>query len=284
MRFEITIDDDDIKVRSPEGQVRTMPLNELFLKLGQGDAHSGPLALPPGIKYVRTRGRVTVWVHQTQPQVWNLKWITADSPKPYGGASYRDVVVSLPYLIVVAVFEPGPDGRVGLSGSNECFFRTAPLDRIDTDELLVPGLLNCSLYRDPRASEPLGRDGCPVSWVCTEFLDRARFQGEPDENRRMRLGFEVLMETLLSTGFNYSSEHHELYSGFTANQGVDPRVATVEAWEAATRQDPECSLTIPWLTTGYTLDQVLDRIFKHRGLGLNGARSARDIVRAVTQG
>ena len=89
---------------------------------------------------------------------------------------------------------------------------------------------------------------------------------------RLRAGLEALRHCLLETSFNWSSDHHEAASWFSASRHVDPRVATVEAWEAATEKDSLFALEVPWLKTGLTLAQVTQRIFKnHQAPGLQSA-------------
>ena len=279
--FTITIRGNRVEAVSPEQQTATMPVEELRERMVPQDRGTGDAALPAGMKFIRSRGRVVVWVHETPPQVWNLKWIKASSKKAFDGASYRNVIISLPYIVVVAAFVPRPDGFHTLSDSNECFFRTAPLDLYDKDELYVPALLNCSLFASPHGKKKIGVDGRSVVWICTQNLDRAAFSREPHPDRRMMTEFRCLMDTLLSTGFNYSSEHHEFASGFTESLKIDPRISGIEAWEQATRDDAEFALTVPWLRTGYTVKEVVNRIFKHCGAGRDLVRSAHDIARIL---
>ncbi len=227
MDFAITIKDDFVEVTAPEGQSGRMPLEAFFELCRPPAADTGDAPLPTGVRFVRTRGRVTIWVHETPPQVWNLKWIETSSGGPGSRTrpTYRDVIVSLPYIVVVAVFAPGDDDRINLTTRNECFFRNASLGSGEEDELLVPALLNCSLFDDPKGKTKIGFNEMPVVWICTQHLDRERFAGIGDDGRRLVAGFETLMTMLMGAGFNHSSDEHEFCSGFTANRQVDPRVA-----------------------------------------------------------
>ena len=82
-------------------------------------------------------------------------------------------------------------------------------------------------------------------------------------------------------GFNRSSEHHELSSWFTetVSAGVDPRLASVETWEAASAEEPLFVLQVPWLPTGKTLGQVIERIRDQRGS--RRIETAQDVARVV---
>ena len=284
MAFEIAIKDDVVEVTSPEGEMARMSLKDLLEESVPSTADSGAAPLPTGVRFVRSRRRTTVWVHETPPQIWNLKWIRSKPGRKRKGERYREVVVGLPYMITIAAFVPGERGGLTLSNSHECFFRNEPLAPYEHDQLHVPCLLNCSLFEDPAGKDRIGVDGKPVIWICTQHLDRARFDGLDDERRRMIAGFQTLMTMLIGSGFNYSSEQHEFCSGFTASTGVDPRVSSVEAWEEATEQAPHGAVTMPWLPTGYTVKEVVDRMFTRLGAATGEVRCAADVARIVFRG
>ena len=278
MGYGIAIKDKIVEVTSPEGETARMALADLFEETAGSTADSGGTPLPSGVRFVRSRGRTTVWIHETPPQIWNLRWISSKSGRGRRREEYRDVIVALPYLITIAAFVPGPLGGLTLSDSNECFFRNEPLGSED-DQLHVPCLLNCSLFTDPKGKDRIGVDGKPVVWICTQFLQRDQFDGLKDERRRMIEGFQALVTMLVGSGFNYSSEQHEFCSGFTASAGVDPRVSSVEAWEKATEEDPYCAVTVPWLRTGYSVKEVVDRMFPRLGTARADVRCAADVAR-----
>ena len=86
----------------------------------------------------------------------------------------------------------------------------------------------------------------------------------------------------METGFNYSSEHHEISSWWseTRKAAIDPRLKTIEAWEKASAKDHTFAVEVPWLKTDHTLRQVCDRIIKaHQGDGR--VRCARDFARIL---
>jgi hypothetical protein len=268
----VTIKDALAETVSPEGQKARISVADLVAKLAPPRMDSGGV-LPDGVKVVLSRGPATIWVHQTPPCVMSLKWIAEDSAVKFGrGTNYRTVRIALPYLIVLGVFSPGENGWLQLSQANECFFRTAPLESVD-DALLYPALLNASKFQP--------QEGRPLAWICTQFLDRRTFIGEPDTGKRMRLGFKALMHCLLETGFNYSSEHHEASSWFTESTMVDKRIATVDKWQEATVKDPLFVLEVPWLKTGLTLKQMAERIFDNLKVTRATVTSSRDLARLI---
>ena len=274
---EVIIRDKKVVTVSPEGQQASMDLAKLVEAILRTKGHnmdSCGVVLPDGVKLLASKGPVTIWVYERSPQVYSLKWIASNSPAPYGRkARYRTVRIALPYLIIMAVFVPGRRNRIQLHRYNECFFRSAPLKNPSTDTLFYPALLNCSKFDPP--------DGSPLSWICTQKLGYKSISSEPDDNTRMRTSLHALLHALLETGYNLSSERHEASSWFTESVSVDPRIATLERWEKETDKDPLFVLDVPWLKTGLTLGQVIDRIFKILHARCPGIKSAEDIQRIL---
>jgi hypothetical protein len=230
--------------------------------------------LPDGVKAILSRGHVMIWVHQTTPRTFAFKWIAADSPEKHGrGTKYRTVRVALPYVVVFAVFFVGWGGEPALSHANECFFRNAPLRSLD-DDLCFPALLNCSRFEQP--------DERPLSWICTQYLHHASYNTVADPNERLRRALRSLLKCLFETGFNYSSEAHEASSWFTESTRVDRRIATIEAWEEETRENPIFALDVPWIPAGRTVRQVAERIFELNDATARRFTTSNAIARLVT--
>lgn len=275
--MKITIEGNSIRAVSPEGQAAQMPLSDFLSAVAPTRMSTCGVVLPHGVKLVYSRGPVTIWFHETSPRPFNFRWIAADSPVKFGRKTRsRQVRIALPYLIVMAVFAPGENGVEQLSSSNECFFLNEPITTED-QELLYPALLNCSRFMPP--------EGRPLSWICTQSLDRSSFVGEGDLNKRLRGGFKALMKCLVETGFNESSDVHEFSSWYTESTKVDPRVSTIEKWEEATREDPSFAEKVPWLKTGLTIRAVAERTFQNIFAHLPGrdgiVSSAGDLARII---
>ena len=248
----------EVTATSPEGKTASMPIESFLARVAARRMDTGGVVLPDSIKAVITEGAVTIWVYERSPCVQRFLWISPDSPAPFGaGAKYRSVRLALPYLIMLVVFAAAPGGGLQLSDANECFFRVEPLKTLD-DPLQYPALLNCSRF------EP--QDGRPLSWICTQHLKPTPAMSDSDLSKRLTASFEALRHCLLETGFNLSSEHHEGSSWFTESQSrkVDPRIRTVEAWEAASAQNPLFVLEVPWLPTQHTVLQAAERVFKQQ--------------------
>jgi hypothetical protein len=282
MADAVVIDGTNAEAVSREGSRAAMQLPALMEKLIPPPAiDTQDVVLPDGVKAVRSRGRFTIFVHETPPAAWNFKWIAADSKSQFGpGTKYRTVRIALPFLITFCVFERGPR-TLNLSPLNECFFSRRPLQRLDEGELCFPALLNCSKFPTER--------GHPLAWICTEHLNFKRLQEIEDDNQRVRAAFRALMETLLGSAFNLSSEAHEGSSWFTetVRKKVDPRIETIERWQEETAKDPMFVLDVPWLGTGKTVAQMLERMLGVcRGGGGAGAprppvSTSDDIARII---
>jgi hypothetical protein len=269
----LTITGTEVVATSPEGQTAAMPIEAFLTKVAARRMDTGGVVLPDGVKAVVAEGAITVWVYECPPSVQRFNWIAPDSPVPFGpGTEYRSVRLALPYVIVLVVFAADAGGNLHLTGCNECFFRTAPLKSLD-DPLLYPALLNCSRF------EP--QEGKPLSWICTQQLRPTPAMRDPDLNKRMTASFEALRHCLLETGFNLSSEHHECSSWYTASRTVDPRIDTVEAWQAASAEQPLFVLEVPWLPTNHTLKQAAARICKQQQARAKAPRTAAALARVV---
>ncbi len=272
----LTIEGESVVARMPVGVEARTTVAELFERLTGGAPDTRGLVLPEGTQALVPTRMGFVLVHQTAPAVHGLRWIRADSGSDFGpGTRYRDVRLSLPYLIVLAVFESGR-GCVQLSRQNECFFSLRPLGRQGMDTpLCFPALLNCSrVPDDPRL---------PLSWICTQHLSPREVAGGPDLHLAVHDGLRALLRHLLDSGFNRSSERHELSSWFTetVRAAIDPRLASVEAWEAASAADPLFALEVPWLPTGKTLGEVIERARARLGGPGSRIQSASDLARFV---
>jgi hypothetical protein len=270
---ELVVDNDKVIATSPEGKRAAIPVETLLAKAAGDKLCSGPAILPNGVKAVLSRGPITIWVWESPPRVYQFDWITNDSPTPFGaGTQYRKVSLALPYLIILAVFARGSSGLPDLLPQNECFFRTASLKCFD-DELCFPALLNCSKFDPP--------DNHPLSWICTQHLAATARMRSHDPAERYGGAFDALRHCLLETAFNFSSDHHEAASWFSESRTVDPRLQSVEAWQAASTRDPLFVLEIPWLKTGRSLAQVTDRIFTNLHAERGEIRNAAGLARII---
>ncbi len=192
------------------------------------------LLLPPGTRVVRTAGPNTAFVVETAPQVRRLRW---GSSRMGDGGPYREVRLAFPYVIVLLLFFREEFEEMRL------YYRTGPLEAL-TDPLLSPNLLNVQGDTDLMAS-------------C-----RACVRGRPAGLGYSPIAEQVprLLEYFWETGFNADVEDN----AFVRSQSLDPRIATVEAWEATSAADPLFVLRLPWAPAGLALGEAIDRLIALR--------------------
>lgn len=272
----VTIEGGEARAQLPEGASASLPLSDLVERVGSSLPDSRGTVLPDGVKILHPTARGCIVVHQTPPRVFQFRWIAADSEAEFGeGTSYRTVRLALPYLVVFAVFDHMRGGVPRLGQHNECFFATEPLDRAGLEtELRYPALLNCSRFPDAPKH--------PLAWICTQKLARGQHARQRTLDGSLRTGLASLLRHLLESGFNRSSEHHELSSWFTetVKAEIDPRIASVESWEQASSEDPLFALEVPWLPSGHTVGSLIERIAAMRG-GSQLPSSAEDLARII---
>jgi hypothetical protein len=176
----------------------------------------------------------------------------------------------------MAVFSRDRLGRLALSGSNEAYFRTSPLTSAD-DELCFTGLLNVSKFPDEFAATRA------LAWICTQYTPLRELARLPDLNARVRQSLAALRATILESGFNYSSEHHELTSYWTLSSPKIPEIADLDRWEQLSAENPLFVLDIPWLPATEKRKKLTVRSLIDRIISLNGGRGRLDDAAALAR-
>ncbi len=212
--------------------------------------------LPEGVRLWDERGDSVGLVLEIPPDARSVRWLQKGSRVPFGrGAKYHRAYLSFPYCVVLLVFRNG-----SLTGQQQLYYRTRPLG--GEDRLLLPNLFNVASGYEQ------------TCWVCLANMKDVRALSWSKKIEAVRLH-------LFSAAFNESSEMHEGNSYWTSGAAVDPRLASVEAWEKATRQDPFFALGVRWkparTTARAELREMLDRVAAPRNI-----RSATDLAGAVT--
>jgi hypothetical protein len=269
----VVIEDSEASTITPEGVAAKMPLRSLLAQVSGTRANTADFILPDGVKAVIPRGRLTVCVWESPPRVQSLTWITNDSPAPFGAlAKYRQVRIAMPYLIILAVFDTDRGGGLQLSGRNECFFRNAPLKSLD-EELCYPALLNCYQFGpwEPK----------PLSWICAGGLKPTPSGRSPNATESMLAGLARIRQYLLDTRFNHSDGQGGRLSWFEASRSLDPRLSAIEAWEEASARDPLFVLDIPWIKSGHTVRQAIQRMSDDSHRLPHEQPSAETLVRLI---
>ncbi len=195
--------------------------------------------IPRGARMWVPRGDALAVAVEVPPQARTLRWLAADSKRPFGpGARYHEYFLAFPWVVLLLVLRGGM-----LTGYQQLYYRTAPLG--PDEELLLPNLPNVAQGYGQRC------------WVCLASLQRVA-----------PMPFEELIpkvvEHVFTAAFNRSSEQHEGNSWWGEMRGLDPRVASPEAWQAATQAKRSFPLEVAWRPAGTTasaeLRQMLDRV------------------------
>jgi len=232
----------DLAVCRQDGvEVYSAPLPDFMAALArQSDYQMLPDAIPEGVRFIRQRGDVVVVVMETHPSVRTVRWLADDSPVPYGkGAVYRTARLAFPFVIVVVTFRGG-----GLTGFQQCFYRTEPLEKL-TDPLLLPNLFNVADIEKTRKIK---------CWLCLANLQTDLRPLQWSEKLR------VIRSHLWGGAWNRSSELHEGNSYWGTMRGLDSRVKSLDAWEQAARVDPLFPLKVQWKPLGKTAGEIIEEM------------------------
>ena len=194
-------------------------------------------AIPEGVRFVTHREDSTVLVMEEKPQVRTVRWLADDSPAPFGPkATYRTVRLAFPFIVIIAAFQRG-----ALTGYQQCFYRTSPLQRV-ADPLFLPNLYN--------VAEGYGQK----CWLCLVNLKKSLAKLSWDEKVR------EIRNQLWSAGFNQSSEVNEGMSYWQAMRRIDldPRLRSLDEWEEESGRNPLFPLTVDWKPLGKTVGEVME--------------------------
>lgn len=225
---------------------------------GQSDDYLLPEAIPEGVRIIRRRGDAVVLVIEEKPQLRTVCWLADDSPAPYGQkAVYRTARLAFPFVVIIVALRNG-----SLTGYQQCFYRTAPLQFL-SDPLCYPNLYNVANgYGQPcwLCLANLKKDLSPLAWE-----ERVR------EIRRHVWG----------AGFNQSSEVHEGMSYWQTMRRVDSRVSSLAVWEKESERNPFFPLEVKWQPLGKTVGEVTGEML--RGVaGVASPASASDLAQLIS--
>lgn len=190
------------------------------------------------VRDIYQRGNLMVFLVELAPGPRTMQWIRDDSPTEYGADStYRDITVALPWQYFFVTMDT--DGS--LHDKQSVFFRNEPLRSL-TDPLCDCHFYNCSI-----------KSYNIYCWICVQTYDTYARAGCSFMERA-----NEFVEWFWYSGFNRSSEHNEGKSFWGENRKKikDRRVQTIAAWETATKDNSRFALSVPWIDSGYTPQEV----------------------------
>ncbi len=202
--------------------------------------------LPPGTRLALARGPSLVLAVEQAPQVRRVVW-RPGTLKETGES--RQAALAMPYVVYLVRFfhEQFEEMRV--------YYRAAPLGT-DEDALSLPNLWNVQA-----AESPLAR--------CRACLrGRPALEGLPPGAQA-----EAAIAFFWAAGFNLDVEDN----AFDHSRGLDARIASLEAWEAATAADPLFTLRVPWAPAGLTIRRAMEHLL-HWGHAAPPVADAADLA------
>src|SRR5437867_4451079 len=128
MSDKLTIENGKLVLTTDEGRQIELAEEQLVEMLRREiEPPINGVALPDGIKFVQWRPPLLCVVHQMPAHVRLVRWITDDSPAPFGPeARFQMRRLSMPYAVTFAMyFQRGH--HLGLMGYNELYFRNQTL-------------------------------------------------------------------------------------------------------------------------------------------------------------
>ena len=237
---EIQIVGDRVTLRQGSQPLVAATLPDVLRELARSSERTPSCGiLPRDVRLWCERGDATAVVVEVPPHARTVRWLVDGSRAAYGrGARYAQYFLAFPYVELLLVFRRG-----GLTGLQQLYYRRAPLGA--DGELLLPNLYNVAQGYGQRC------------WVCLANLRDLSGESWPDK-------VYAVTDHVFAAAFNRSSDVHEGNSYWTAMRDVDPRVASLDAWQEATRQNPRFAIEVPWKAAGTTvtaeLSAMLDRV------------------------
>jgi hypothetical protein len=211
---------------------RRVRLADLASSLMGGLRDGRTPVLPEGTRLYAQWRHTTVLAIEQPPRVRHVRW-SAKTLKSQG--EYAEYRLAFPYVVYLVGFHQEDFEEMRI------YFRPAPLGS-EADPLCYPNLWNVQA-----AESPLAR--------C-----RACLRGRPEGlERPVGEQAAALLEFFWAAGFNRDIEDN----CFDRARVRDPRIASLETWQAATLSDPLFPLGIAWEPTGLSLGEALDHWRRH---------------------
>jgi hypothetical protein len=214
--------------------VRRAPLSSLLRYAARVMPPVLPV-LPPGARWLCRRQDLLMLVVEHPPQGRTLR---VSAGKKGGEEAYHSFRVAFPYIVYVLTFYRDSFEEMKM------FYRAAPLATLE-DTLCHTNLPNVR-------GEP-GHYGSQR--VCL------RYRPELLEGMPLAQVTPALIDFFWSTGFNQDIAA----SAFERAQQLDPRLASLASWEAASRDNPLFPLEVNWEPAGRNLPGLWAECLKLHG-------------------
>jgi len=190
--------------------------------------------LPSGARWAILRGPSLIITVEHPPHVRLVRWSEKALDEP---GSYRRTRLAFPYTVYLLLFHYGAFEEMRL------FYRNAPLNS-EEDRLCMPNLWNISASESPLAK-------CRVCLRGRPSFDDLTVAGQA----------QAAIEFFWNAGFNLDIESN----CFRRASALDGRIATLEAWERASADDPLFPLAIQWEGAVPSLRKAAEHLLDWRG-------------------
>lgn len=256
---ELRISDSTVQVRSGRKKLAEVPVADFVRAVARASAQGPDVVVPRGVRVSRRVGDVLAVAVELPPAARRVHWIRDDSEKPFGkGASYRELQLAFPFVIVLLVLHRGR-----LTGHQQLYYRTAPLASAD-DPLLLPNMYN--------VAKGYGQ----LCWLCLQHVEQ-----QPEWSADQTISAAV--DHVFSAAFNRSADVHEGNSYWEMMRDVDPRIASVDAWAEATREDRSFPLSVEWRPAETSVGAELDSMIGQLAASLPAEPNATHLAGLVTR-
>jgi hypothetical protein len=207
---------------------RKVAISDLLAKITSernGQAIVETPILPNGTRFYQKIGKDEIVVVEQSPQVRTINV-----------QSYGKFTVSLPYVVYFFYLYEGEIPNY----QSRMFFRNAPIESL-ADKLYHSNVTHVN----NRKSDGIGHictseDVGPTGNLSEKII--AKMNGFWDSNFR---------------GFESSYKGNNLTDSYHKSRNLDPKISSLEAWQAASALDPLFVLGIPWMDTGRTVSEML---------------------------
>jgi len=255
---ELAIVGDRVILRDGRGVVLEAPLARVLEEMAQaGDRQASCPVLPAGTRRWIERRDLTAVAVELPPQARMVRWLADGSRLPFGNrAVYERYFLAFPYVELLLVFRRG-----ALTGYQQLYYRTASIEQ--GEDLLLPNLYNVAEGYGQRC------------WLClVNVRDVTRLAWPAKIN--------AVIEHVFGAAFNQSSEVHEGNSYWSAMRELDRRLASPEAWQEATRENPRFALDVAWRPAETTVTAELTAMLDHIEAPLR-VQTAADLSNILTR-
>ena len=259
----LIIEGNKVTAVSPEGQRASIDIASFMSHLTIPKMDTAGCILPDGVRSVMSRGKHTIWIHETPPVMLPVKVSR--------GNKSETTNISLPYIITLVSLIPN-----SIIGKSECYFRNSPLENLN-DKLFFPALPNCVQIANVEDKD----DRRPLSALVVDNIDLREAGKAKNVHEQMYAALRATLKCLFEVDFDRKLKNGEQDNWFELTTKKVKEVSTIAKWAAASKEDNLFGIEVEWVPTNLSVRQIAERMFFHSGVGLTKIETAEDVAREV---